>query len=83
MPNYNTQHRPWSADLSGADQAAEEMRARTGRGRLPTVPAEWVDRFTPETWAAYQRERFDCWHSFAGRLSPEGYLKGVRYRDML
>lgn len=84
----NTEHLPCGADLSGADLAAERFRARqttrqTTRQALPPVPAEWADRFTPEQWAAYQRERFDCWHSAAGMLSPEGYLKGVRLRDML
>ena len=84
MPNYNTQHRPWSSDLSAADQAAEEFRAGVGtRQRLAEVPAEWADRFTPETWAAYQRERFDCWHSAAGMLSPEAYLNETRRREML
>jgi hypothetical protein len=82
--NFNTQHAPWSADLSAADQAAESFRARVGaRQRLDSVPAEWADRFTPETWALYQRERFWCYHSSAGMLSPEGYLAGIRERDML
>ena len=75
MPNYNTQHRPWSSDLSAEDQAAEEFRARAGtRQRLAEVPAEWADRFTPETWAAYQRERFYCWHSGGAIITPEWYL---------
>ena len=82
--NLNTEHAPWSANLSAADHAAELFRARVGtRQRLDPVPAEWADRFTAEEWAAYQRERFDCYHTCAGMLSPEGYLSGVRLRDML
>jgi hypothetical protein len=84
MPNYNTEHLPCSADLSAADQAAEQFRAHTGtRQRLPVVPDEWAGRFTPQEWAAYQSERFHCWHSAAGMLSPEAYLNGTRLRDML
>jgi hypothetical protein len=82
--NLNTQHAPWSANLSAADQAAEAFRAGSGaQRRLDAVPAEWADRFTPETWSAYQRERFDCYHTCGGMLSPQGYLKGVRLHDML
>ena len=84
--NFNTEHAPWGSNLSAADQAAEEFRARVGtsqRQRLDPVPAEWADRFTPETWAAYQRERYWCYHSCAGMLSPEGYLAGIRESDML
>lgn len=80
---FNTEHAPWSDNLSAADAAAEAFRARVGtRQRLAPVPAEWADRFTPEEWAAYQRERFACYHSFAALLSPQGYLNGARYRDM-
>lgn len=75
MPNYNTQHRPWSADLSAADQAAEEFRARVGTvQRLAAVPAEWADRFTPEEWATFTRRRFECWHSGGAIITPEWYL---------
>lgn len=75
MPNFNTQHRPWSADLSAADQAAEEFRARVGtRQRLAEVPAEWADRFTPEEWDAFTRERFECWHGGGAIITPEWYL---------
>ena len=81
----NTEHLPGiGADISGADLAAEQFRARVGtRQRLDPVPAEWADRFTPETWALYQRERYWCYHSCAGMLSPEGYLAGIRESDML
>lgn len=82
--NFNTEHAPWGSNLSAADQAAEAFRARVGtRQRLDPVPAEWADRFTPETWALYQRERFWCYQSCAGMLSPQGYLDGIRERDML
>jgi hypothetical protein len=84
--NANTQHNPWSSHLSAADQAAEQMRANSGSrpDRLPEVPAEWQDRFSPAEWAAYQRERFDAWHSFAvANLSPLAYLNGVRCKDMV
>ena len=73
--NFNTQHAPWSADLSGADQAGERFRANVGTvRRLAAVPAEWADRFTPETWDEYTSERFWKYHSEASILSPEAYL---------
>jgi hypothetical protein len=73
--NFNTQHSPWSADLSGADQAAEQFRASTGTvTKLSPVPAEWADKFTPETWDKYTTERFWKYHSEASSLSPEDYL---------
>jgi len=75
--NFNTQHSPWSADLSVSDQAAEQFRASTGTGtvtKLSPVPAEWADKFTPETWDKYTTERFWMYHSEASILSPEAYL---------
>jgi hypothetical protein len=80
----NTEHLPCSGNLSPLDLQMEASRAASGtRQRLPEVPAEWADRFTPQEWAAYQSERFHCWHSAAGMLSPEAYLNGTRLRDML
>ena len=71
----NTQHAPWSANLSAADQAAERFRASVGTvRRLAAVPAEWADRFTPETWDDYTSERFWKYHSEACSLTPEAYL---------
>jgi len=73
--NFNTQHAPWSANLSAADQAGERFRANVGTvRRLAAVPAEWADKFTPETWAEYETERFHKYHSEASILSPEEYL---------
>lgn len=75
---YNTEHAPWGSNLSNADQAAERFRANVGTcRRLDPVPAEWEHAFTPETWAAYQSERFWQYSSNACLLSPEGYLEGV------
>jgi hypothetical protein len=71
----NTQHAPWSANLSAADQAGERFRANVGTvAKLSPVPAEWADKFTPETWAEYETERFHKYHSEASILSPEAYL---------
>jgi len=71
----NTQHAPWSANLSAADQAAERFRANVGTvRRLAAVPAEWADKFTPETWDDYTSERFWKYHSEASIMSPEEYL---------
>ena len=73
--NFNTQHSPWSANLSAADQAAERFRANVGTvRRLAAVPAEWADKFTPETWDDYTSERFWKYHSEACSLTPEAYL---------
>jgi hypothetical protein len=73
--NFNTQHAPWSANLSAADQAGERFRASVGTvRRLAAVPAEWADRFTPETWDDYTSERFWKYHSEACSLTPEAYL---------
>ena len=73
--NFNTQHAPWSANLSAADQAGERFRANVGTvRRVAAVPAEWADKFTPETWAQYETERFHIYHSEAWIMSPEAYL---------
>jgi hypothetical protein len=73
--NHATQHRPWSADLSAADQAAEAFRARVGTSqRLPEVPAEWAAHFTPQEWSAFTHTRFGCWHSEGAIITPEWYL---------
>ena len=75
----NTQHLPGISDnLSAGDLDAERFRARVGTAaarRLDPVPAEWQHVFTPETWDAFERARFECWHSEGGILSPEGYLQ--------
>ena len=79
----NTEHLPCSADLSPADLDLERSRSLSGTTRrLSPVPAEWADRFTPEEWDAYLREKFQCYHSYAALLSPEGYLQGARHSNM-
>ena len=73
--NFNTQHSPWSADLSAADQAAERFRANVGTvTKLSPVPAEWADRFTPETWDDFFHVRWGTYHSEGWIMSPEAYL---------
>jgi hypothetical protein len=71
----NTQHAPWSANLSAADQEGERFRANVGTvRRLAAVPTEWTDKFTPETWDDYTSERFWKYHSEASFMTPEEYL---------
>lgn len=83
----NTEHLPGiSSGMSAADVAAEQFRSNVGitrRRRLDPVPEEWQHAFTKETWAAYETERFWCYHSYACLLSPEAYLNGTRENDML
>ena len=76
----NTEHRPWSDNLSPADQAAELFRSRIGGTPTPfsVVPEQYRDRFTPALWERYVRDRADAYMSFAWRVTPEDWLSGER-----
>jgi hypothetical protein len=63
--------------MSEADLNAERFRASSGQQRrfLRSVPDEWKDRFTPETWDEFSRDRYNMYHSEGGILSPEEWLE--------
>jgi hypothetical protein len=74
----NTEHLPGiGSGLSHADVAAERFRASIGQQRLflRSAPDEWKDRFTPEMWDLFSRDRYEMYHSEGGILSPEEWLE--------
>lgn len=63
----HTEHCPGSS-------MEDQFRARIGVTYKTTVPAKYVDLFTPEAWEAFTTARFYAYHDKGSILSPEDYL---------
>ena len=76
----NTQHLPGiGPDISQADLAGEQFRARLGQPKpKPSTELVWVEghQITAEQWEAFKSDRFWAWHSEGvACLSLEAWLK--------
>jgi hypothetical protein len=72
----DTEDYPGTGNLSNADFAADVFRADLGVKHKPIqVPDEWADKFTPEQWQQFSRDRFSTYHSEGWTMSPEYWLE--------
>ncbi len=77
-PMFNTEHNPGlTAELSQADAAAEQFRARLGQAKpQPSTEPVWVEghQLTGEQWEQFKRDRFHTWHSEGWVMSVSDWL---------
>jgi len=74
----NTQHLPGiGPDISQADLAAEQFRARLGQAKpKPSAEPVWAEghQLTGEQWDQFKRDRFHTWHSEGWIMSVSDWL---------
>lgn len=71
----DTEDYPGTGNLSNADFAADVFRADIGvKYKLPEVPKEWADKFTPEMWKQFTHDRYIAYHSEGWIMTQEHWL---------
>lgn len=76
----DTEQYPGTGNLSQADFAMEVFRCDHNtlivqNVKLPEVPEDWKEQFTPLMWQQFTRDRFYTWHSEGWTMRPEYWLK--------